>query len=238
MDINIYLKIVLTSLASIAVLFILTKIMGKRQMSQLSMFDYINGITIGSIAADAAINIEGDMLRPIVAMIVYAAVSALISVMTCKSVKLRRFFVGKSLILYCNGELYKENFKKSKIDVNEFLVSMRNSGYFDLSELYACILEPNGKMSFMPLDSEKPVTAKEMGVSTGNTSFPANVIIDGNVMTKTLKNIGKDETWLKKMLDENNINSVSEVYLATADADNNFNVYTKETGKIKEDVWV
>ena len=107
------LQILLTSLGSIIALFILTKIMGNRQMSELSMFDYVNGITIGSIAAEMATSLEDDFLKPLVAMVVYTLVAVLISILTCKSIKLRKIFTGRPLILYENHKIYKKNLKKS-----------------------------------------------------------------------------------------------------------------------------
>lgn len=85
-------QVAITALASMAVLFVLTKIMGNRQMSELSMFDYINSITIGSIAAEMATSLEGDYKKPLTAMIVYGLLSFLISYLTCKSIVIRRFF--------------------------------------------------------------------------------------------------------------------------------------------------
>ena len=129
------LKIIALSTGSIVVLFILTKIMGQREMSQLSIFDYIISITIGSIAAEMATSLEDNFVEPLVAMIVYAVVTLIIGVLNTRFVKLRPIFSGRTLILYDNGTLFKENFKKSKIDLNEFLVQCRTSGYFNLSDL-------------------------------------------------------------------------------------------------------
>ena len=97
------LKVILTSLLSVAALFILTKLMGNRQMSQLSMFDYINGITIGSIAAEMATALEKDFWLPLCAMVVYAAAVIFITFITSKSLKLRRFFTGRTVVLFING---------------------------------------------------------------------------------------------------------------------------------------
>ena len=85
------------------------RLMGYRQMSQLSMFDYINGITIGSIAAEMATSLEDSVMPPVVAMIVYALVAILLSTLSEKSIILRRFIVGKSIILLNNGKLYYKN---------------------------------------------------------------------------------------------------------------------------------
>ena len=144
------LKVIILSLVSETVLFILTKLMGDKQISQLTMFDYIIGITIGSIAAEMATALESDYSEPLTAMIVYALVAVAISILSSKSIKFRRFLYGTSLILLDNGILYKENFKTAKLDINEFLVQCRTSGFFNINDIQTAILESNGKISFLP----------------------------------------------------------------------------------------
>lgn len=121
------IKIVALSLGSVIFLFILTKLMGNKEMSQLSMFDYIIGITIGSIAAEMSTALENDFMQPLVAMAVYAVVSIIISLLSYKSMKIRRLVSGNSLILLDNGEIYIDNLKKAKLDINEFLMQCRTS---------------------------------------------------------------------------------------------------------------
>ncbi len=124
------LKITALSFGSVIFLFILTKLMGNKEMSQLSMFDYIIGITIGSIAAEMATALENDFMQPLVAMAVYAIVSIIISILSYKSLKVRRIISGNSLILLDNGELYRNNLKKAKLDLNEFLMQCRTARIF------------------------------------------------------------------------------------------------------------
>ena len=110
------LKIIGLSFASITVLFILTKIVGQRELSGLSIFDFLITITIGSIAAEIATSLESNFIQPLIAMVIYALVTLLISFINMKSIKLRSFFSGKTLVLYDNGTLFKNNFKKAKLD--------------------------------------------------------------------------------------------------------------------------
>ena len=121
------LKIAFTSVASVVTLFLLTKLMGNKQISQLSMFDYVIGISIGSIAAEFATELENPE-RTLVAMIVYAVIAYLVSLVTGKSTHMRKMINGKPLILFDKGKLYRENFKKAKIDLSEFLPHCRNQG--------------------------------------------------------------------------------------------------------------
>ena len=119
------IKIISLSLGSLVILFLLTKLMGNREISQLTMFDYIVGITIGSIAAEMSTSLENNFVEPVVAMLIYGIVSFSISFFTCKSLNLRRFFTGKAKILLDNGKLYRKNFKSARLDINEFLMECR-----------------------------------------------------------------------------------------------------------------
>ena len=175
--------IIVLSVVSITTIFILTKLMGYRQMSQMSMFDYVNGITIGSIAAELATSLEDDFVQPLTAMIVFAAADILLSWLTSKSIKVRRAIEGTPLILMHHGELYKRNLRKAKMDVSELLVQCRTNGYFDLSKLETVILEGNGKVSFLPKVTDRPVTPMDLNLSPQQDFMVANVILDGEIMS-------------------------------------------------------
>ena len=133
------LYIIALSLGSIIAIFILTKIMGYRQMSQMSMFDYIISITIGSIAAEMSTALDKNFAQPLTAMIVYALSAVLLSWISSKSIRIRRVVEGKPLVLLSNGELYLGNLKRAKIDVSEFVEQCRVSGYFDVSKLETAV---------------------------------------------------------------------------------------------------
>lgn len=221
-------QVTITALASMAVLFVLTKIMGNRQMSELSMFDYINSITIGSIAAEMATSLEGDYKKPLTAMIVYGLFSFLISYLTCKSIVIRRFFEGHSMLLYQNGQIFEKNLMKTKIDINEFLQMCRIKDFFDLEDIHTAILETNGKLSIIPIAKERPVTPSDLDLSPSQDIPMANVILDGKILTNNLKSTGNNEKWLEKQLSAYGVADIKEIVLATYDSDNNkLNIYVK-----------
>ncbi|MCI9576268.1 MAG: DUF421 domain-containing protein [Clostridiales bacterium] len=230
-----FLYIVLASICSIIVLFLLTKIIGNRQMSQLSMFDYINGITIGSIAAEMATAIE-DVWQPLVAMIIYAIAAVSISLINSKSIRMRRILNGKSLVLFENGKLYFENLKKAKLDLGEFLSQCRISGFFDLSQLQAAVLETNGHISFLPMEDQRPLTPKDLHLTVAPDRLVANVILDGQVMEENLHNIGNNQEWLEKQLKQQHY-KVSEILLATCDCQNTLTIYPKTHKRKDRDIF-
>ena len=230
------LYIIALSIGSIIALFMLTKIMGYRQMSQMSMFDYINGITIGSITAEMATSLEQNFLQPLTAMIVYALAAVFLSWLTSKSIKARRLVEGVPLVLLSDGELYLENLKKAKIDVTEFLVQCRTNGYFDISKLEVAVLEGNGKISFLPKATDRPVTPSDIQLSPEQDFMVANVILDGRIMKENLKHTGKDEKWLQNQIKGQGAKKAEDVLLATCDSSGKVTVYLKEHQKEAVDV--
>lgn len=230
--------IIALSLGSIIAIFILTKLMGYRQMSQMSMFDYVNGITIGSIAAEMATSLEENFMQPLVAMIVYALVAFFLSWLGLKSIRVRKIAEGKPLVLMNNGEIYRDNLRKAKIDVSEFLAQCRVNGYFDVSKLQTAILEGNGKISFLPKVSDRPVTPSDMNLSPQQDYMVANVILDGNIMEKNLQHTGKDEKWLLHQIKGQGADHVEDVLLAICDSDNKVTVFLKDNHKEMKDVLI
>ena len=228
--------IIIVSIGSMVALFILTKLMGYREMSQLSMFDYVTGITIGSIAAEMATSLEGDFLKPLTAMIVYTLIVIAISFINSKSIKIRRVINGTPIILLNDDKLYFENLKRAKIDLAEFLLRCRNSGYFDVSKIQTAILESNGKISFLPKEEERPATPRDFNMKPKQETMTASVIMEGKVLKQNLRHAGKNETWLKNQLKVYGINEVSEVFLATCDNQNKLSVYIKIQEKMKLDI--
>ena len=136
-------QITLTALGSLAALFLLTKLSGNKQVSQMNLFDYVMGITIGSIAAEMASELESP-LRPLWAMVVYGLTAWGIALLTNRSIRVRRFITGKPLILMDSGVIYRKNLRRARMDLNEFLMYCRVSGYFDLNQIQTAILEHNG----------------------------------------------------------------------------------------------
>ena len=230
------LYIVVLSLGSFTTIFILTKLIGYRQMSQLSMFDYINGITIGSIAAEMATSIDDGFAEPLTAMIVYAMATLFLSWFTSKSIKARRAIEGAPLILLNHGEIFRDNLKKAKIDVNEFLVQCRINGFFDISKVEVAVLEGNGRISFLPKVEERPLTPNDMQLTPEQDYLVANVILDGKIMEQNLKHTGNDLKWLHAQIKAQGAKSAEDVLLATCDAGNKLTVFLKENRKEAKDV--
>ncbi len=211
--------VVLRSLLSLAALFILAKLIGRRQVSNMNLFDYINGITIGSIAAEAATGEFSKLLPCLTAMVVYGVSVWGVNLLAEHSMKLRGILDGKPLKLFENGHFYRDNLKKSKITLSEFLALCRTQGYYDLTQVYAVSIEPNGRLAVLPRESYRPATPEDLGIPMKDPPVqPVSVISDGVVLHKNLSSCGKDENWLKKQMKAQNV-KLSKTVLAMAEGD-------------------
>ena len=195
------LKVVLTSVLSAAALFIIAKAIGHKQMSQLDFFDYITGITIGSIGAELATELEKP-LRPLVAMIVYGAITVALTLVTSKFPKMRKFINGTPTIIMNNGKLYRKNMKKAKIDLSEFMVMCRQEGYFNLADIQTAIFEYNGRLTVLPVSTKRPLNPEDMQLKPESEYISTEVIMDGKILEENLRRMGVCAKWLHNQLKE------------------------------------
>ena len=210
------LKVLLTSLLSAGTLFVIAKMIGHKQMSQLDFFDYSTGITIGSIAAELATELE-DPLKPLIAMAVYGAVAMGLSLLTGKFPKSRKFINGAPTVILSDGKLYRQNMKKAKLDLSEFMVMCRQQGYFNLSDIQTAVFEFNGQLSILPKSALRPATPQDMKLAVQEEFIQTELIMDGRCLGENLKRMGLDEKWLQKQLQAAGYNAPGEIFLGICD---------------------
>ncbi len=221
------LKIILTSLFSVVSLFIITKVMGHKQMAQLDFFDYITGITIGSIAAELATELEQPW-KPFIAMVIYGAVSVIISLVINKFPKSRKYLNGTPTIIMDNGKISRKNMKKAKMDLSEFMVLCRNAGYFNLEDIQTAVFEYNGTLTILPVSTKRPVTPNDMQMMPQQDYIYTEVIMDGRILEGNLKKIGLDTVWLSRELEKQGYRSAKEIYLGLCDKENKLSLFVSD----------
>lgn len=218
-------EFIIFPLLSLAVLFIITKLMGYRQVSQLNMYDYINGITIGSIASELAIGEFDDFLQPLIAMLIYGILIILLSKLTRNSLKIRNLIDGQAVVLYENDKIYYQELKKAKLDLDEFLMQCRIAGYFKLKELSLVILETNGRLSFYPKQQYQQVTAEDLNLKITPIKLPSLLIKEGKIIYENLNLINRDTQWLERELAVLGV-KINDVLLMYQEDNTNLIVYT------------
>ena len=222
-----FLKIVLTSVLSATALFIIAKVIGHKQMSQLDFFDYITGITIGSIAAELATELEKP-IYPLIAMVVYGTITVVLAILTSKLPKTRKFINGTPTIIMNDGKIYRKNMKKAKIDLTEFMVMCRQEGYFNLSDIQTAIFEYNGRLTVLPKSSKRPITPQDIDMSPTPEYINTEVIMDGRILNENLKRMGLDTNWLKQQIINQGFKNAKEIFLGICDNQNNITLYKYE----------
>ena len=206
------IKVILTALLSVAALFIITKIMGHKQVAQLDFFDYVSGITIGSIGAELATELEAPE-RPLIALAIYGLASTILNLLAHKMPRTRKYINGTPTILMNGGKLYRKNLRQAKLDLSEFMLLCREQGYFDLEEIQTAIFEHNGKLSILPKAENRPATPEDLKIETKATHIGVEVIMDGRVMGENLSRIGRDANWLTKQLKAQGHGDAKEILL-------------------------
>lgn len=223
-----FLILCLTALGSFTVLFLIAKFIGHKQIAQLDFFDYITGITIGSIAAEMATELE-EPWKPLIAMLIYGGVTVLLSVISHKFPRSRKYLNGTPTILMDHGKLYRGNLKKAKLDLSEFMVLCRQQGYFDLTAIQTAIYEYTGNLTILPVSDSRPATPKDMNLSPQQELLFTELIMDGRILEGNLKRMGLDRTWLFRQLEQRHIHSAKEVFLAVCDRNLKFVVYDRKS---------
>lgn len=218
--------IIILSFVSLAVLFIITKIMGFRQISEMSFFDYVIGITIGSIAAEMATNIDLEWWKGILAMVVYGVVGVLLSVLAQKSVKARKFISGKPIIIIERGKISKEGMRKARVELDDLLTSARVNGYFNLSDIDYAIMETTGKISFQPVAQKRQLNPKDFNFAPEREGLYINVIMDGHVIDDNLSVAGVTKKELDNMLKAKG-DKLENIFLGTIDINKQLTTYLK-----------
>ena len=210
------IKVILTSVLSAVSLFVIAKIMGHKQMSQLDFFDYITGITIGSIAAELATELEKPW-KPLIAMVIYGIITVCLTLITSKLPKMRKFVNGTPTIIMNGGKIYRKNMKKAKMDLSEFMVMCRQEGYFNLNDISTAIFEYNGRLTILPKATKRPLNPTDMNIVPPPESINTEVIMDGRILEENLKRLGLDISWLNKELKCQGYKNTKEIFLGICD---------------------
>ena len=228
--------IAVKSLVAAVVLFVLARLMGKKQISQLTFFDYTVGISIGSIAANMSVDQRISIKLGIISMLVWAMFPILLSIISTHSIIARRILDGTPTILIQKGMFIEKNLKKSKLTVNDLLEELRLKDVFNITDVEVATLETNGKLSIQKVVSSQTPTLSDLKLPSTYTGLVANVIIDGKLMKENMKQVSIDEMWINNEMIKNNINAVKDILLATCDSKRNIHFYKKGDGQDELDI--
>ena len=214
------LNISMRSTLIVVVLLILTRLLGKKQMSQLTYFNYITGVTMGSVAGDFISEVNMPVVDALASLIAICILTELNSFIALKSTSYRKVMDGDDIILIKKGKIIKPALKSCRMSVNILLMLLRQSNTFSVEEVAYAILETNGSLSVMKRQQAQPIIKSDLDIKAEKIkNLPREVISDGKIMKVNLKELNKDEEWLKNELRKNNIESVKDVFYAEVRSD-------------------
>ncbi len=212
-----WLEIVLRTFTAVIILFILTKILGKRQLGELSYFEYITGITIGSIAAYVSLDLEATWYYGVVAMTVWIAVVYGLELLALKSKTARDIIDGKGMVLIKEGKVLEDNLSKVHLSTDDLLERLREKNAFLVADVEYAVLEADGKLNVLMNKSNQPLTARHLGLKVAPEQEPQTVIMDGKIIDEPLATIGLNRGWLNTELKKIGV-SVENVFLGQVDS--------------------
>lgn len=202
MDVDNWQYIIIRSLGAMAALFIFTRILGKRQISQLTFFEYITGITIGDLAGFISTDVEANYLHGMVAMLIWFVVPYSIEWLVLKNRRLRMAVHGQERPLIKEGKVLEDNLKKERFSVDELLESLRNKNVFNVREVEFAMLETSGELSVLLKPEHRPLTPKDLQLTKLQERESQAVILDGEIIDKGLADSGCSREWLQTELDK------------------------------------
>ncbi|MDI7743468.1 DUF421 domain-containing protein [Lysinibacillus fusiformis] len=207
-----WLDITVRSVLFVVVLFFMTKLLGKKQIAQLSFFEYVTGITIGNIAGESIMGLDGNMIYGLLAMTVVAAIPLIAGLISLKSKKFRDFTEGRGTLFIKDGKVMEDNLKKERITADELLQLLRKKNVFQVSDVEFAVLEPTGDLSVMLKKENQPLTPKDLDMKVASIKEPQTVIMDGKILDEPLATIGYSRGWLKTELEKLGV-TIENVFL-------------------------
>ncbi|MDE3839189.1 hypothetical protein C0966_07420 [Bacillus methanolicus] len=208
----IWLDVVFRVILFMIVLFFITKFLGKKQLSQLSFFEYVTGITIGGIAAIVILEVKHSIFIGGLAIVVMAAIPYMVSFISLKSKKFRDFVEGKGTVFIKDGKIMEDNLKRERYSTDELLELLRKKDVFQVSDVEFALLEPTGDLSVMLKKENQPLTAKDINLTVASVKEPQTVIMDGEILDEPLATIGRSRAWLHTQLEKLGV-TIENVFL-------------------------
>lgn len=223
-------EMVFRTLVIFVVLYVAARVLNKKLISQMTFFDFLAGITIGSLTASIILSTDLGLGTGVGALLLFSALVLLIDYTVVKSFRLRKVFNSEPTILVKNGKVLEEGMEKVRFNVDELLTRLRKKGYFYLDEVDTAMLETDGSVSVLAQPQYQPVVRQDMKMTAPYRGRPEAFVVDGHILESGLKAMGKDRQWAEKTLKERGIRDLEEVVAAQIDAQGNVYIDTREDG--------
>ena len=227
---TIYFSVALRTVLAFFAILLVTRILGKEQMGELTFYEYVTGITIGSLAADmATITIISPWVI-LMALVMFAALTFLMGYVSLKNRAARKLLEGEPTLVIQNGKILAKNMSRCRYNIDDMLLQLRTQGVFNVDDVEFAVLESNGQLSVLRKSHKQPVTREDLKIPTGYEGLSSEMIVDGEIIYQNLQQNNLDEAWLILELERQGIGSPKEIMLASLDTRGNLYVDKKVDG--------
>lgn len=220
----IILVVLIRSIISFFTLLLLVRLMGKQQVAQLTFFDYVVGITIGSIASTLSVQVNENTLATLVGMGTWTILAILLACLGVRNVWIRKVVDGEATVVVEKGKILESNLKRIRIPTDELISELRTQGVFSVADVEFAMFEPGGKISVLKKSQKQPVTPGDLNIPTPYDGLPTVLIMDGMVLDDALRSLHLSKAWLHSQLRKQNIEDTAQVSLAQLDTKGNLYV--------------
>lgn len=224
---------VLRAAAAFILLLVLTRLMGRKSISQMTFFDFCVGIALGSVAANMGMGGDNSFQSAFAVMYTLGLIALLFGYIHIKSMKFRKLVNSEPLVLIENNQIVEKNMKKARITLTELTSMLREKNSFNINDVSYAVMENDGKLSVLPKSDKKPATPSDLQIHPPESGLTKDIVIDGNIMYENLKSTNYTEGWLFDQLKRKGIANIKEVFFAALDASGSLYVSKGIEGKEK-----
>ncbi|MFD2215438.1 DUF421 domain-containing protein [Metabacillus endolithicus] len=211
-------EVIIRSVLIILGLFFITKLLGKKQLSALSFFEYIAGITVGDIAGTITMDVELNIVNGLISILIWSLFPIVISILSLKSKKFRDIVEGKATTFIQDGKILEKNMKREKYSTDDLLEQLRKKDIFQVSDVEFAVLETCGQLSVLLKKEKQPTKWEDFFGKGPEVKKPLTVIMDGKILKETIYSAGYSIDWLKSKVESKN-RQVDEIFLGQIDSD-------------------
>ncbi|MDP4084340.1 MAG: DUF421 domain-containing protein [Bacillota bacterium] len=213
-------QMIINTIVIFIVIYIIARLLGKKLISQMTFFDFVAGVSLGSMVGSAIFTPDIPVWMGIISLVLFAAITFVLDITSLKSLKGRKILNDEPAVLIREGEIFEEGMRKGRLTVNDLLLLLRKKDIFYLDEVEFAIFETDGTISALKKAANQTPTASDFQISSISRGLPKTFIMDGNILPDCLSTMGKDEKWVREILQQHNIAKIENVSVAQIDQQN------------------
>jgi len=196
---------------------ILARLMGRKLISQMTFFDFVVGVSLGSLVANFAIGSGSNSINTGTALLLLSFLVIATDFLHIKSFIARKLIDSEPVTVIDTGNIVQGNMKKLRLTVEELTMKLREKNIFSLADVEFAIMETDGELSVLPKPDKAPLTPSHMNLKTSSTGLMKDIIIDGRVMEENLASAGLNVQWLQQQLGNKGISDAASIFYAGVD---------------------